>query len=101
MGKQSDLQTLLSGLPGVAKAYFQPPGNEKLEYPCIIYNRDRIETQSANNKPYKVDVRYSLTVISPNPGEVVSLEVAKLPLCEFDRHYKKDNLYHDTFTLYF
>lgn len=101
MGSQPDLQALLSALPGVAKAYFQSPGVEKMVYPCIIYNRNSIDTKSADNNPYKMDIRYSVTVISSTPGDPISLAVAALPKCSFDRPYKSDNLYHDVFTLYF
>ena len=101
MGSQPELQALLSAIPGVAKAYFQAPGTENMIYPCIIYSRNSIDTESANNTPYKMDIRYSVTVISNEPGDGISLAVALLPKCNFDRPYKSDNLYHDVFTLYF
>lgn len=45
--------------------------------------------------------RYQVTVVDKNPDSVIHEKVLKLPLCKFDRHYNKDNLNHDVYTLYF
>lgn len=80
--------------------YYQPPESVKLEYPCIIYERDVIDSVHANNFPYKTDTRYSGTIISRDQDDPLISEIAKLPLCSFDRHYVMDNLYHDVFIIY-
>jgi len=98
---RTQLQTLLEGLLGSNKVYFQPPANLQIQYPCIVYNRDDAITQYANNKPYDLNKRYQLTAIDRNPDSPVPDKIAALPLCTFDRHFAADNLNHDVFTIYF
>lgn len=101
MGRRVDLHAILSAIPGVAKAYFQPPPNVQMEYPCIVYTRDNIDTRFADNAPYSTKVRYSVTSIDPNPDSEIPMEIAKLPLTTYSRGFKVDNLNHDNFTTYF
>lgn len=101
MGKRLDLQTLLETIPGAKKVYFQPPENLVIEYPCIVYMRDNVDTKFANNSPYRRTKRYQVTVIDRNPDSEIPDEVGGLPLCRFSRHFVNDNLHHDVFFLYF
>lgn len=80
--------------------YYQPPASVKLIYPCIIYEMDSIESDKANNKPYNIFTRYSLTIISRDVDDPLVQAVAKLPMCTFDRHFVSENLYHDVFIIY-
>lgn len=84
-----------------ANVYFQPPENHKLNYPCIIYSRNDVDTLFANNKPYNHKTRYSVTVIDKNPDSDIPGKVADLPMCAFERHFKKDNLNHVVYNLYY
>ena len=99
MGDWQNLQTLLEGI--TSNVYFQPPENVKLQYPCIIFKRDNIDTEFANNKPYKFQTRYSLTVIDRDPVSSVTESVMQLPMCRHERVFIVNNLYHDVFTLYY
>ena len=81
--------------------YYQPPESVKLKYPCIIYERDAIDSIYANNKPYSHFKRYIITVITKDPDSILPEKIAGLPMSSFDRNYIADNLYHDVFTLYF
>lgn len=80
--------------------YFQPPESIKLNYPCIIYERSRIDSRFANNRPYSIDGGYSITIIDRNPDSKIPNSVANLPMCRFDRSFSTDNLYHNVFTIY-
>lgn len=72
-----------------------------MQYPAIVYSRDDIENDHANNGTYIQSTAYNIIVIDPDPdGEVVQ-KVSKLPMCMFDRHYAVDNLNHDSFTIYY
>jgi two-component SAPR family response regulator len=71
-----------------------------MNYPAIVYSRKGIDNTNANNIVYKQDDSYELTVIDPDPDSDVVRNISKLPMCRHDRHYKKDGLNHDTFTLY-
>lgn len=101
MAPRLELHALLKSIIGSDKVYFQPPPTIQMQYPCIVYNRDRVDTEFANNNPYKLDTRYQVTVIDPNPDSEIPLKVAMLPKCIFSRFYTADNLNHDVYTLFF
>lgn len=88
---------LLSFCPN---CYFQPPESFKLTYPCIVYNRSSSNTRYADNNPYSFRYSYDITAISRDPDSDTPRKIAQLPLCRFNRHFTKDNLNHDIFTLY-
>jgi len=99
MGRRLDLNDLLTDI--TEHVYFQPPANVKLEYPCIVYQRDNANTKFAGNAPYRYTQRYQVTIISRNPDNDILDQVAKLPMCEYQRYFPADNLNHDVFVLYF
>ena len=101
MGKRVDLQTLLEQTLGSRNVYFQPPESVRMQYPAIVYSRDDIEINHANDGFYTSITRYSVAVVTDNPDSDLVAKVAALPMCRFNRHYTSDNLYHDVFTLYF
>lgn len=72
-----------------------------MQYPAIVYSRDDIENEHANNGVYMQSTAYNVIVIDADPDSEVVSKVSKLPQCIFDRHYAADNLNHDSFTLYF
>lgn len=100
MGRpRQELQNLLVGI--TPNVYFQPPENLKLQYPCIIYQRDYAQTDFANNGPYKNTKRYQVTVIDQNPDSEIPGKVGLLPMCTYQRFFVADNLNHDVFNLFF
>jgi hypothetical protein len=101
MGSRLDLHTLFESILGSTNVYFQPPESISLNYPCIIYNRDYIKTEYANNSPYTLGKRYLVTIIDKNPDSVIPDKIAAMPKCSFERHFTADNLNHDIFNLYF
>lgn len=101
MGQRIDLHNLLRGLLGSDKVYFQPPPDFRMEYPCILYNLERIHIGSADNRTYRTEKQYLLTVIDSNPDSLIPQKVAELPRCSYDRHFKTSNLIHDVFTIIF
>lgn len=101
MDRRLKLQRLLSAIPGVSKAYFQPPPGIRMTYPCIVYQRDQVSTDYADNSPYRRTKRYQVTVIDEDPDSGIPEAVATLPLSSFSRHFNADKLNHDVYTLYF
>lgn len=101
MAQRLDLQATLVGILGSGNVYFQPPPSLKIQYPCIIYNREDARTDFANNKPYGYRKQYLVTVIDSNPDSLIPDKVAALPLCVFDRFYTANNLNHDVYKLFF
>lgn len=99
MGRRLQLHELLLTL--CERAYFQPPANVSMVYPCIVYGFGSIDNQHAGNLPYRTNTRYQVTVIDGDPDSEIRDNLAMLPLCSFDRHIKVDNLNHYVFNLYF
>lgn len=96
-----DLQDLLVEILDSDHVYFQPPSNVTMEYPCIVYNREKIIPVWAADKPYKLDNRYQVTVIDRDPDSEIPNKIAALPKCVHDRFFVADNLNHNAFTLFF
>lgn len=100
MASRIDLQSKLEELLGSGNVYYQAPESLKMEYPCIRYSKSKINSRFANDATYSLSNRYELIVISRKSDEPVIEKLLGLPYCAHDRHYKADNLNHDTFTLY-
>lgn len=101
MGTRLELQTLLEDILGSRSVYFQPPSTVQMTYPCIVYQRAKIDIRSADNSPYISQKRYSITVIDQNPDSTIPDKISKLPKCIHDRQYISNNLNHDVFMLFF
>lgn len=101
MGTRLELQSLLESILGSKAVYFQPPQKTQIEYPCIIYQNNFIESVFADNNSYLHHKRYSVTVIDRNPDSNIPAKILALPMCTVDRFYVRDGLNHYTFTLYF
>jgi hypothetical protein len=100
MAPHLELKAIFEAL-GVEHVYFQPPESSKIQYPCIIFQRDDERTANANNRQYNRKVRYKVTVIDKNPASDIPAKVSALPLCSFDRFYTADKLNHDVYNLFF
>lgn len=97
-----DLHKILMELFAPNKVYHEPPESIKLTYPCIIYGRDYIRSEKADNINYINSNRYQLTIIDRAPdNEVIEKILNRFPMASYDRHFISDGLHHDTLTLYF
>lgn len=92
------LKTVMGGL--TSKVYFQPPSNVKVEYPCIVYQRDGADTEFASNLPYSFNQRYQVTLIDRDPDNPAREMIAALPMCRYERYFAANNLNHDIFVIY-
>lgn len=101
MASRLDLQAKLEELLGQKHVYFQPPENNKLEYPAIRYSLSKIESRYADDSKYSNFNRYEIMVIDRKPGNAAIQKILELPYSSFDRHYVSDNLNHDSIILYF
>lgn len=82
-------------------AYFQPPSNIHMSYPCFVYSFDDVNERHANDKSYIQRDRYTVTYITKEamPSAVIE-SLLNFPYSSMDRHYSSDNLHHFAFTLY-
>jgi len=101
--RREELDAILCELVGRPEtgAYFQPPPNITMQYPCIVYEWTGEERDFANNLPYRKIRQYTVTVIDRDPDSDIPDKVSNLPLCSFDRSFKADNLNHSVYNLFF
>lgn len=82
--------------------YFQPPREDRMNYPCIKYELSKIKLEHANNKVYHHKKRYMVTYITNDPDDpVIEAMFYMFPKISWDRQYKSNNLYHNVYELYF
>lgn len=70
------------------------------KYHWINYDDD-IDKTYANDGVYLSKRRYTIVVIDKDPDTNLVQKVTNLPMSRFDRHFKKDNLNHYIFNVYF
>lgn len=99
MGSRLELQNLLESILGSRNVYYQPPESIKIKYPAIIYSRNDIDNNFADDIVYMQNHTYQIIVIDANPDSEIVNKISKLPMCRYDRHYTSDNLNHDVFIL--
>lgn len=101
MKRRVELHNVLVKILGSNNVYFQPPANVRMKYPAIVYSRNDMDNQHADNIPYIQKMGYQIVYISKDPDDPVVQKIADLPYCRYDRHYNSDNLNHDVFSIYF
>jgi hypothetical protein len=101
MAQRLELQELLVEILDSNHVYFQPPNNVEMEFPCIVYIREGIDSKWADNNPYSLENRYLVTVMDRDPDSEVPDKLAALPKCVHDRFFTADNLNHNVFRLFF
>ena len=101
MNRRLELHELLCEALESRQVYFQPPTNVGMQYPAIVYSRDDIQNNFADNDVYLQHYMYQVIVIDKDPDSAIVQKVSLLPKCKFDRHYVADNLNHDVFTIYY
>lgn len=99
MGSRLELQNLLESILGSRNVYYQPPESIKIKYPAIIYSRNDIDNNFADDIVYMQNHTYQIIVIDANPDSEIVDKISKLPMCRYNRHYTSDNLNHDVFIL--
>lgn len=100
LSQRKALNDLLKEILQSNNVYFQPPENVQMQYPCIVYERDDDSVDHADNIPYRMKLRYQVTLIDPNPDSDVIDKLRALPLCAFQRHFATSGLNHDVFVIY-
>lgn len=99
MGSRLDLQNLLESVLGSRNVYYQPPESIRINYPAIIYSRNDIDNNFADDIVYMQNHTYRVIVIDANPDSEIVNKMSRLPMCRYDRHYTSDNLNHDVFII--
>lgn len=102
MRTREDLSDIFHNTLGIPNVYFQPPTNMKIKYPCLVYKRVGYYELQADNTLYKAQNHYQLTWITKDPDSDMPLRLLKqFMMIRHASRYTSDNLYHDSFDLYF
>ena len=101
MGRRTELHEDLVKILGSRNVYFQPPSSLTMQYPCIRYKREAIDSDFANNTRYLTRTKYQVIVIDKDPDSEIIEKLLTYPMCSHNRHYVADNLNHDVFTIYY
>lgn len=102
MASRLELHEELCELLGSRNVYFQPPESIKLVYPCIVYNLSGIDQLKADDRSYKTNKQYDITIIDYDPdSEFLDKILERFVNCSFDRQFISGNLNHWVFTLYY
>jgi len=83
--------------------YYRPPGNLKLNRPCIVYEPKAVEPSYSNNESYVVGTRFQLTVLSDLPGYDNTKNIFGLSnhgcVISSNQSYVSSDIVHDIFTV--
>lgn len=96
-----ELQAILEEILGTKNVYFQPPSSKKMNYPCIVYQLDNVDSRYADNRTYKMSKRYLLTYIDSKPDMYIPDKLALILGASFSRYYVSDSLNHYAYRLTF
>ena len=99
MESRLKLSQKLHEILGSDNVYFQPPPSKKMVFPCIVYERVRINTRFADNNPYQLYDVFQVTFIGTNPDSDIPDKLAKLHGSVFERFYVSDNKYYNVFRI--
>lgn len=102
LSKRLQLHEELCEVLGNRNAYFQPPENLNIKYPCIVYSRRPDRIRHANDDPYIKHEQYDLTVITTDPDSTIADDlVSHFKHCRVDRYFVSDRLNHTTLNLFY
>lgn len=99
MANRLKIDDILRNVIGNGHVYFQPPPNLTMEFPCITYERVRINTRFADNSPYHLYDVYQVTYIDTDPDSDMPDKISQLDMCVFERFYINDNKYYSVFRI--
>jgi hypothetical protein len=84
------------------KVYFEAPENLKIKYPCVMISRSNALTDYADNKPYHITKRYTVTLMSKTSDNEEYLDkLLEFPMSTYDRQFVNDSIVHDVFSIYY
>lgn len=101
MGNRKDLQHTLESVDSELHVYYHPPSNVQLQYPCLVYQLERIRQVMGNNRPYLRNRSYSALLITQGPNDDLVDKILDLPYVRHNRSYRADNLQHESFTIHY
>lgn len=101
MRRRLEFHEVLCNLLGSRNVYFQPPGTISIQYPCIIYSLQKVNSEYGDNFGYHKRDCYSVTYIDKNPDSIIPDQIGDLELSSFERYYVAENLHHNIYNVYY
>ena len=98
MSKRKELDSKLRAiLPNV---YYQPPSTIKMQYPCVVYSRNRTNPFFADNQKYVRRETYQVTVVDENPDSNYANAVDQMVEARWVNSFSTQGLHHFVFEIY-
>ena len=80
--------------------YYDPPA--RMKFPCIRYENSKDEILYGDNKRYKLEREWTITIIDPDPDSKIPAKLMEtFDYCTKDREFAADGLHHFIYTLYY
>lgn len=92
-----DVHDVIEHIVGNDHVYYQPPESFRMQYPCAVYNIQRVRPTYANDGSYIQHDEYLVTYICYDPDDPVINDFRNARGFVFDRHFTSDNLHHTVF----
>lgn len=100
MASRVDFHNMLCSILGSNHVYFDPPENLRIEYPCIIYSVDSIDTRFADDFPYRHYTGYLVKYIDRCAESPIPKKLRELQMSLPQRPYPQNNLHYFPFKIY-
>ena len=102
MASRLKLHEELCAILGNRNVYYKPPESVKMKYPFIRYSKSGVSQLKADDKQYRATNQYEIVVIDHNPDSDIHEKIlSTFSMCNYNRGYVADNLYHTNLTLYY
>lgn len=73
-----------------------------MKYPCLVYQKEGIDSRHADDMAYFNMDRYQVTVIDRVVDSLHTMDLLDhFKYARLSRHYAVDNLHHDVITIYY
>ena len=96
---REELHDMLEEILGNNHVYFDPPEGFRMKYPAIVYHRNIINSDHADNVPYKHTFTYTVTLIDEDPDSETLSRMINIPTCKHNNHFTSAGMNHDVFTI--
>jgi len=96
----TELQEILSEIPGVNDAFIEPKSSMEPPY-ILIEASPPDDVRYADNIRYVFRNGYTIIVVDHDVESLIPGQVADLPYSSFDRKYKLNGLHHFAYRLFF
>lgn len=81
--------------------YFQPPSNNVIKYPCIIYSLKQMHSLKAADSNHVVMAGYDVVALDKNPDSDIIKKLMNFKYTNFNKQFVSNGVYNTNFTIYY